>query len=401
MWQQHELGVADVDGWGARHLRTMRFCLVAALIALICFWGWPCVRRHVQAMAVLRLVGGQSVPRVVARLVMVPVRAQEIHFSTGAGVVRARMYLPVGDADAPGLVVLHGVHYLGIDEPRLINFAAAMASCGLRVLTPEMPGIKDYHIDPAAVGVIGDSVKWFAQKTGAPVGVMGLSFSGGLALVAASEPAYKNDFKFVFTVGAHDSMARVANYYMTGLDVRPNGTDEHLKPNDYGALVLEYEHLRDFLSAQDDAAIRPVLRDHLYEDPHAEALAETKLTTVQRTEAMQLMDAGSPATSAEIAKDDTRYAAQMAAVSPDGRLGTMTTPVFLLAGKADDVVPSAETLWLAKELPRRTLKAMLISPVLSHVNLDEAKPKARDEWRLVHFFALVLQAAERKSERKL
>ena len=67
-----------------------------------------------------------------------------------------------------------------------MSFAAAMASCGLQVLTPELPGIKDYHVDHDSVRVIGESARWFAQRTGAPVGVMGLSFSGGLALVAAS-----------------------------------------------------------------------------------------------------------------------------------------------------------------------------------------------------------------------
>ena len=74
----------------------------------------------------------------------------------------------------------------------------------------------------------------------------------------------------------------------------------------------------------------------------------------------------------------------------------MTTPVYLLHGQADNIIPAAETLWMAKELPRATLREVLVSPVLSHVNLDEAKPQLPDQWRLVHFFALVMRAAERK-----
>jgi hypothetical protein len=34
--------------------------------------------------------------------------------------------------------------------------------------------------------------------------------------------------------------------------------------------------------------------------------------------------------------------------------------------------------------------------VLSHLDLDGARPGAMDEWRLVHFFALILEAAESK-----
>ena len=70
--------------------------------------------------------------------------------------------------------------------------------------------------------------------------------------------------------------------------------------------------------------------------------------------------------------------------------------MYLLHGEADNIIPSAETLWMASELQSEDLKAMLVSPVLSHLDLDGPKPGAMDEWRLVHFFALIMDAAEKK-----
>jgi len=75
-------------------------------------------------------------------------------------------------------------------------------------------------------------------------------------------------------------------------------------------------------------------------------------------------------------------------------LDGLATPVYLLHGQADNIIPSAETLWMAHELRQQDLKAMLVSPVLSHLNLDGAKPGAMDNWRLLHFFAGVIGAAE-------
>ena len=49
---------------------------------------------------------------------------------------------------------------------------------------------------------------------------------------------------------------------------------------------------------------------------------------------------------------------------------------------------------MESELPREELKAALVSPVLSHLNLDGRGPSAMDNWRLLHFFAEVMQAAE-------
>jgi pimeloyl-ACP methyl ester carboxylesterase len=283
-----------------------------------------------------------------------------------------------------------------MDEPRLMGFAAAMASCGLQVLTPELPGIRDYHIDRSSVRVIGEAAKWFRQRTGAPAGVMGLSFSGGLALMAASDAVYRQDFKFVFTVGAQDAMDHVAQFYLTGAETRPDGSVERLRAHEYGALVLEYEHLEDFVPVADVVAIRQVLRQHLYEDKAAENAAMKKLNKGQRQEAVALMDSSSPVTLAKLAAVETRHGAEMDGLSPHGRLRELTTPVFLLHGEADNIIPSAETLWMASELQDATLKAVLVSPVLSHLDLDGAKPGAIDQWRLVHFFALVMDAAQKR-----
>jgi len=366
-----------------------------AVVAMLCLLAWPFAKAHMQAVTVLRLVGGERVPWLVGKIVAEPVRTEELQFATGTGMGRARLYTPEGRPNAPALVVLHGVHHLGIDEPRLMSFATAMASCGLRVLTPELPGIKDYHVDRSSVKVIGESVRWFAGQTGGPVGVMGLSFSGGLALVAAADPVYRPEFKFVLTVGSQDAMDHVATYYLTGREARPDGTVETLPAHEYGPLVLEYEHLEDFVPARDEAAIRPVLREHLYENKGAERLAEATLTVEQRAETAELMDARSAVTRSKLAAANVKHGAEMAGLSPHGMLGAMTTPVYLLHGEADNIIPSAETLWMASELPGSSLQAVLVSPVLSHLDLDGVKPGVWDEWRLVHFFALVMRGAER------
>jgi pimeloyl-ACP methyl ester carboxylesterase len=376
--------------------RNSFVALGIGLVVLMCAVAWPFTRAHLQAVAVLRLVGGQPVPWIISKVIAEPVRKEDLQFGTSVGEVRGRLYVPDRHPNAPALVVLHGVHHLGIDEPRLVSFASAMASCGVRVLTPELPGIKDYHVDRRSVQVIGESTRWFSRQAGGPVGVLGLSFSGGLALVAAAEPQYRPDFKFVVAVGSQDAMDHVATYYLTGQEARPDGTMERLTPHEYGALVLEYEHLEDFVPKSDEAAIRPVLREHLYEDKSAEKLAEAKLNSRQRAEAAVLMDSNSAMTRARLAAANIRHVEEMEGLSPHGMLRTMTTPVYLLHGQGDNIIPAAETLWMASELPRTALQEVLVSPVLSHLDFDGAKPDVWDQWRLVHFFALVMHAAERK-----
>ncbi len=374
--------------------RLVFYSLLLAGLLVLGFAIWPFSRAHLQAIAVLQQVSGKPVPALVADTVAVPIWTHDLNLDVESGQVRARLYEPRNHPNAPALIVLHGVHHLGIDEPRLMSFAAAMASCGIRVLTPELPDIKDYHVDSTSMRTIGESAHWFAQKTGGPVGVMGLSFSGGLALVAAADPLYHPDFKFVFAVGSQDSMGRVAHYYRTGEDERPNGTTELLPAHEYGPLVLEYQYVEDFVPRQDVAIIRAVLRAHLYEDKPAEAAAAARLDERQKREALELMDATSAQTRSLIAAAEAKHAEELNGLSPHGHLASFTTPVYLLHGQADNIIPSAETLWMASELPSEALQAMLVSPVISHIDMDGARPSLLDQWRLIHFFALVMHAAE-------
>ena len=377
------------------HYRRKRSYLALVLFALALLYAWPIARAHLQAIALLDLVSGEKLPWLLQHTIADPVTVQQIQLP---GNIRARLYTPKHHPNAPGIVVLHGVHYLGIDEPRMISFASGLASCGLQVFTPELPDIRDYHIDANSITVIGTSTQWFAQQTHGPVGVMGLSFSGGLALIAATEPAYASDFKFIVAVGSQNSMNRVAEYYRTGRALRPDGTYEVLPPHEYGTLVLEYEHLEDFVPAADIPAIRSVLKAHLYEDPIAEKQAMLQLTSAQNTEAIYLMNAHSAHTQLLLANNEQLRSREMEALSPAGKLSALTTPVFLLHGEADNIIPASEALWMAQELPATSLKELLVSPIISHVGMENSLTPswlrhADDEWQLIHFFARIMQTA--------
>ena len=383
----------------AAHPRGSMLILLACLLALLLTdvaVAWPYVLARLQALAVLDRVAGKPVPNALAWIVSYPVQRTDLMLPLPGGAIRARLYTPLNRPQAPGVVIVHGVHSKGIDEPRIITFASAMASSGLRVLTPELPDIKDYHVGANSIADIGDSAVWLDHATGdRPVGIIGISFSGSLSLLAAAEPRYRPVIRFVTAIGAEDQMSRVANYYLTGRESRPDGTVEILPPHEYGALVLEYENLQDFVPAPDLTAVRLVLREHLYEDRPAQRAAMARLTPRQAAEARQLMDTSSPVTRRMIAASNALHLAAMAAVSPAGHMNSLATPVYLLSGQADNIIPSAETQWLVREIPHGEVKMALISPVISHIDMNDQKPTFRDQWRLVHFFALIIRAAER------
>jgi pimeloyl-ACP methyl ester carboxylesterase len=319
---------------------------------------------------------------------------QEVILSTTLGPVRAKLYVPRGVAHPPGMILVHGIHHLGIDEPRLMNFARAAASNGFSVLTPEIAALADYHVDGASIGTIGESSAWLEQRLGSgPVTIVGVSFAGGLSLLAACDPRYAPHVRALVLMGAYDSLGRVARFLATSQAEFPDGRVEPYPAHDYGAAVYVYSHLDQFFPASDLAVAHDSLRDWLWERPSdAQALFQqlspASRATMEILFARQI-DRLRRKLLEVIQADDS----QLSAISPQGKLGALHAPVFLLHGATDDIIPSAETLWLEKEIPKPYLRAALITPAFSHVDPDKHAVWI-DQLRLVEFLAGVLRNAD-------
>lgn len=305
------------------------------------------------------------------------------------GAIRARLYKPQGVANPPGMLVVHGVHHLGIDEPRLVAFARELSASGIEVLTPELPSLADYQVDTHSIDVIGYSAREFAQQLGQKVGVLGISFGGGLSLLAAANPRYEQFIRFVVSVGAHDDLERVSEFFISDQIERPDGSMLKMKAHEYGALILIYSHLEDFFPAADVATAREAMRLLLWEDVEASRKVAEGLSPASRERMELIYSHNIEPLDDEIRQVIAQHRGEMAAVSPHGRLESLEVPVLLLHGSADNVIPPTELLWLERDVPTKEMVAALTSPVLSHVSM-EGKPTLADNFRLVRFMAKML-----------
>ncbi len=301
--------------------------------------------------------------------------------------------VPRGVGSAPGIVVVHGMHELGIDEPRLVNFARSLAASGFFVMTPQVPGIADYRVQAESADLIGTAAQDFARQLQVPkVGVLALSFSGGLALLAASDPRYSPSIAWIATVGTHYDLAHVLRFFATGEAVRPDGSVEHLPPHEYGPLIVVYDEPQDFFVPQDVQAAHEAIKLLLSGDGKASE-AVTKTMTPAGQETMQLIyhKQREQFASALLAEMD-KQKEQLAAASPAGHLNSLSVPVLLLHGSDDTVIPPTELLWLERDIPKKQLRDALISPAITHVEVG-GKLSLRERLALVHWMALMIREA--------
>ncbi|HWR34690.1 MAG TPA: alpha/beta hydrolase [Clostridia bacterium] len=308
--------------------------------------------------------------------------------------VRARFYIPRGLPNPSGLVLLHGVHHLGIDEPRLVSLARTLAEEGTLVYTPELPAIADYTVDATSQPIINAAVSTLSAQLGAErVGLMGLSFAGGLALIAAADPTCAPHVAYVVAIGAHHNLERVLRFFATDHVQGPDGVDHSLPAHEYGPLVVVYSHTENFFSRKDAPVARQALRLLLHGRTDESRAAASRLTPTGRARMADLYAKHRDAFSAEMLRALPEHRQEMQAASPAGRLSAITVPVLLLHGAGDTVIPATETEWIAREVPGERLRAVLVSPAISHVDLGKG-PGFRDKLALVRWVSALLEVAE-------
>lgn len=360
--------------------------LVGVLLLACALGTFPLARDRVRGAAVLRHFAEDDAAA--------GSRAEEAEVPLPGGAhARARLYLPTKPAlgRPRGVVLVHGVHHLGLEEPRLGRFARALAAEGLVVLTPEVRSLAEYRLDAEAIEVLGASVEALHRRTGSRAGMLGMSFAGGLALLTAADPRFAPHVGFVVAVGAHEDVDRVGRYLVSGESTYPDGSPFRLKAHDYGALVLVHARAEAFFPPEQVPAARAAVAAWLHEDFAAAKAAIAALPEPSRA-TVEAVTSGDP----------SRYRAPLLAalaatkdaprVSPHGRLAGLRAPTFLLHGTGDAVVPASETAWLAREVPRGALARTLVSPAIRHV--EPVAPQLVDQARLVDFMGAVLAAAD-------
>lgn len=369
-----------------------RFAIAIVATGLCLLGGLRMAMPYIDAAALLTRVEEAGAKEGLGAWRALSIEERDIEYRSQGHSVRARRYLPQGVERAPGVVLLHGIHRLGLEEPRLVAFARALAASGISVLTPELRELADYRIDAASIPAIGEAARLLADDRDVlPGGIalMGFSFAGGLGLLTAADPAYAPYVKAVLAVGAHGDLERVARFFATNEAVGPDGRASKLRAHDYGALVLVYGHTEAFFADDDAGHAKEALRLWLWQEWDAARERAALLSPKGRALLEELFEGKLASVSESLLAFAEHHAPSIRAASPAGKLESIRAKVFLLHGAGDDVVPATETLWLERELPEAVREEVLLSAAVQHVEPGKSATML-DRARLVHFVARLL-----------
>ncbi len=358
---------------------------------------WLAVRQDVHGWSlVFRASNQQGMLRRLADLDTVPIRERRIDIPVRGASLRARVYEPER-APRQTVLLVAGLHPAGIDEERLVDLARKLAEAGVRVVTPQIPELSDFDITPLLTDRIEDAARWLATSALAPdgrIGLMGISFSGGLALVAAGRPSLRGRLRYVFLLGGHDDLLRVLHYFCG--DMAAGGP----LPHDYGVAVVLLNVAQDLVPAAQVPMLRAAARRFL-EASYLDVV--DKPAAMREFAALRALEPTLPEPSATLvryvnARDVAHLGplllphieayASAPALSP-ARSPLPSAPVFLLHGRDDNVIPASESEHLAQRLHGHAPVHLLVTGLLSHVDTGE-RARIADVLALARFWGALL-----------
>jgi dienelactone hydrolase len=310
------------------------------------------------------------------------------------GTLPGRTYKPSAASGRPILLV-PGVHAAGVEEPRLDGLARNFAGMGHAVLSAGLPDLARYSITPRTTAMIEDAARWWTTQhaaDGRPVsiGIVGISFGGGLSVVAASR---LHDVAWVLSFGGHGDLPRTLRYLCTG--IQPDQSAR--PPHDYGVAIILLGVADRVVPAGQVEPLRTAILEFLHashldmydKGKAAEAFAHARSLADQLAEpARTLMGYVNARDVAHLGPVLLPHVAALggdAALSPE-RSPRPNAPVYLLHGTDDNVIPAVESRLLAAHLERLGVEThVLLTPLITHAEVDRP-PTVAEIWNLVRFW---------------
>jgi pimeloyl-ACP methyl ester carboxylesterase len=380
-------------------------------------WHWLRVRRVALCLAAAALVAATiDLPAeyrdyVAARLLLDAVpnapfhlpataanrpAARTIQLQPGQGqaatTTAASLWLPTHGSRLPGIVIVVGAAPLGRQDPQAVQLARALAGVSRAVLVPDL-ALRTSTLDTADLQRITaafDTLAALPRVDPQRVGLLGISWGGALAVVAAATPPLAAKVAFVATFGAFYDLADLAGAVVTGATIYQGRTVPwHTIPE---AQALVRTSLLSLLAPAQASAVQAALADANSTVPVPAKLppaarAVVALLTNRDPAQVARLAAGLPASIQRVRQ----------AFSPAFHLQGLRAPLLALHSTDDPAAPWTESALLvaaARAHDPGGARLTLVG-VFSHVTQQRslvAPSSLLDDWRLVRYVAGLLQS---------
>jgi pimeloyl-ACP methyl ester carboxylesterase len=294
------------------------------------------------------------------------VKEARIRRRMGTQDCEALLYYPANSPPTSAMVLVAGLSELGCYHPRLKAFSRLLADKGMMVITPDIREFREFQISPEPIRQIlfwhNEVPKLEGGDRVQTTGLAGISFSGTLALIAATRPEIREKVGFVVAIGPYSSLIRCTRNWFAAGPVTVSG--DYYPTRFYAKWIVMLAALDMLESGSDRTFLRGVLHNLLIQKNVPPAGADLTSDGKRWYALATMKEAQSdPELSQRIEQHLVSHI--YPELDPEEALRNLRCPAFFIHGAYDDLIPPEESIELHKRISHSYL---LISPFLTHTH---------------------------------
>ncbi len=350
-----------------RRPRKLVIVVASLIVAGAVVAAVPPLRARAKAIGVIAEATGINLPRPLAR--SVEVRERQL-----APSVVGDMYS--GGEDAPVLLFVPGATRRGRDDTRVVRAATALASANRRVFVPEL-ALYDRSFRQSDIDRLARAMD--ALSSDGPIGVVGFSYGGSFALIAAVEAGTAANISYIATFGAYFDLVNLIQAVTTGSTVL-DGEEVTFETVPEARTILTRAAIG-FAPAKVAEELERAIeaRDPPRLPPDARAVYDL-LVNRDPAKTPQLVEAL-----------PEEFKATLAEFSPSRYVDRLRAPVFIMQSKEDAATPWTESVLLADAVSH---SRVITLEHFSHVDPPDTGEWATDGTKAWWFVSWILEAQE-------
>jgi hypothetical protein len=275
------------------------------------------------------------------------------------------------------LVIVPGLHPDGIHDPRAQTFAASCARAGFQVVAADVAEFRNFRITNDGIQSIASLVEslagHFPESSLQKVGLLGISYGFGPALLAAARQEVSERIDFLISIGGYYQLYHALEFALTGIHDH-DGFRQRSSPQPWARMIFAMTHLEELLPGSSDIdCLKELFLLRLNSKDEAARNAEERLSPSGKTFLEKVLQGMTPDTLGGFGPLLSRLKPELVNMSPATVLSRLRPDLrlYLLHGRSDDLVPCVETLELEHALKAQghPFVRALITDQLGHVDV--------------------------------
>jgi pimeloyl-ACP methyl ester carboxylesterase len=290
------------------------------------------------------------------------------------------VYYPRGRAIRT-VMLIYGMGLAGEDDTRLLKFVRACVNAGLRVVVPNLPGLKQFLVESGDLQRLKSIANVLTRGSTEKIGLIGFSTGGSYALLLATQPDLDEKLGPLVLFSPVYDVRDIAGRLHRPVDPPPQ-TDNGWDQVYWMQYFIAFRN-RKYLGLSQ--AVQLSLHRFLVDYDHyglneKRAFYETHIRPLNLTGRDDLLDEG------EV----------LDVLSARGHLASVKSPVYILHDASDALVPPDHSRQMYAELAKRGAgyrQAVLITAWLSHVVMQTTGSLA-ELFRIVGFVSELFRISQ-------